>query len=107
MAVDAETGPETVDTTWKESALCTKPETIRALGLRTADEVGDVFFSVEPKDIAKAKAVCETPCPVKAECLDFALTGKEPYGVFGGVDMKEHWATQGETPVQVIPPTPQ
>lgn len=36
---------------------------------------------------ATAKAICAT-CPVVAECLDHALSVREPYGVWGG--MTEH-----------------
>ncbi len=32
---------------------------------------------------AKAKAICER-CPVRVECLDWALTVREPHGVWGG-----------------------
>lgn len=32
---------------------------------------------------AKAKAIC-AGCPVRAECLDWALTVREPHGVWGG-----------------------
>lgn len=32
---------------------------------------------------ARAKAVCAR-CPVQQECLDWALTVREPYGVWGG-----------------------
>ena len=31
----------------------------------------------------KAKAICSV-CPVKVECLEFALEIKEPYGIWGG-----------------------
>jgi WhiB family transcriptional regulator, redox-sensing transcriptional regulator len=32
---------------------------------------------------AKAKAIC-AGCPVRATCLDWALTTREPHGVWGG-----------------------
>ena len=31
----------------------------------------------------RAKAVCRD-CPVRAECLDYALRNAEPYGIYGG-----------------------
>ena len=31
----------------------------------------------------KAKAICSV-CPVKVECLDFAIEIREPYGIWGG-----------------------
>jgi len=36
----------------------------------------------------KAKAIC-TVCPVKVECLDFALEIREPYGIWGGLTETE------------------
>ena len=36
----------------------------------------------------KAKAVC-TVCMVKAECLEFALEIREPYGIWGGLTETE------------------
>lgn len=32
---------------------------------------------------AKAKAICRR-CPVRIECLDWALAVREPFGVWGG-----------------------
>jgi len=32
----------------------------------------------------QAKRVCAA-CPVRAECLRFALAGPEPYGIWGGL----------------------
>jgi WhiB family redox-sensing transcriptional regulator len=36
----------------------------------------------------KAKAICHV-CPVKGECLEFALEIREPYGIWGGVTETE------------------
>lgn len=56
---------------------------------RTQDAA--VFFpplQFEPKTEreareAKAKAICAA-CPVRVECLEWALETEEPYGVWGG-----------------------
>jgi len=32
----------------------------------------------------KAKAICSV-CPVNPDCLEFALTIREPYGIWGGL----------------------
>ena len=45
---------------------------------------------------AKAKGIC-VACPVKAECLDFALRVREPHGIWGGL-------TEGERR-ELSPPT--
>lgn len=37
---------------------------------------------------AKAKAIC-ADCPVRAECLDWALSTREPHGVWGGRSERE------------------
>lgn len=36
----------------------------------------------------KAKAICGV-CPVKIDCLEFALEIKEPYGIWGGLTETE------------------
>jgi WhiB family transcriptional regulator, redox-sensing transcriptional regulator len=37
---------------------------------------------------AKAKEICMR-CPVRAECLDWALDTREPFGVWGGYSESE------------------
>jgi WhiB family redox-sensing transcriptional regulator len=37
---------------------------------------------------AAAKALCAV-CPVSQECLDHALAVREPYGVWGGLNINE------------------
>ena len=64
---------------WQAKAACRGPHTA-------------VFFPpshFERKDEkeareARAKAVCRT-CPVRIECLDYALRIREPYGIWGGL----------------------
>ena len=34
---------------------------------------------------ARAKAICRT-CPVKQDCLDYALRIREPHGIWGGLN---------------------
>jgi WhiB family transcriptional regulator, redox-sensing transcriptional regulator len=53
---------------------------------RTADP--DLFFpvavgAVANRQIAKAQRIC-AGCPVRQQCLDFALRTPEPAGVWGG-----------------------
>jgi WhiB family redox-sensing transcriptional regulator len=45
--------------------------------------MSELFFSEQLDDIAAAKAFC-AGCPVKDDCLDGALTRREPWGVWGG-----------------------
>ena len=40
---------------------------------------------------AKAKAIC-VRCPVRAECLEYALRIREPHGIWGGLNELERRA---------------
>lgn len=51
----------------------------------------ELFFSELKSKVAKAKAICDT-CPVKLECLEFALNDKIEFGIFGGVTPDERKA---------------
>jgi WhiB family transcriptional regulator, redox-sensing transcriptional regulator len=42
----------------------------------------------------KAKAVCAT-CPVRKECLSYALRIREPHGIWGGLSEVERRAITG------------
>jgi WhiB family redox-sensing transcriptional regulator len=43
----------------------------------------EIFFSDKSDEIAYAKSLCGA-CPVKKECLQGALSRKEPCGIWGG-----------------------
>ncbi len=49
-----------------------------------------LFFPVgdDPATIDAAKAVCVT-CPVRKECLEYALTTRQDDGIWGGLDEEE------------------
>ena len=55
-------------------------------GCADADPV--VFFADHGRPATEAKAIC-AGCPVRAECLDFALAGSERFGIWGGLTEKE------------------
>ena len=42
-----------------------------------------LFFSEEPLDIARAKAIC-AKCALREQCLSDAIDREEPWGVWGG-----------------------
>jgi WhiB family redox-sensing transcriptional regulator len=45
----------------------------------------DVFFPERPSDLAlEAKAICRG-CPVRTQCLEFALATRLDHGVWGGL----------------------
>lgn len=68
---------------WQERAACRGP-------------IAKVFFppdQPEPRAAreareARAKAVCR-PCPVREQCLDYALSIRERHGVWGGTSESE------------------
>lgn len=58
------------DTAWMAEAACK--------GVDPA-----LFFPERGDDTKPAKAVCQE-CPVRAQCLEYALDTRELYGVWGG-----------------------
>lgn len=48
----------------------------------------ELFFPENDKDAGPAKAVCAT-CPVRPECLDFAIKNRQGNGVWGGTSEQE------------------
>ncbi|PWD52403.1 WhiB family transcriptional regulator [Serinibacter arcticus] len=43
----------------------------------------DLWFAEGGDDVERAKAMCAA-CPLRAACLEGALTRREPWGVWGG-----------------------
>ena len=68
------------DYTWRTNAMCrdTDPELFFPLGT-----TGQALLQ-----IAKAKGVC-CECPVKIECLDFAMETNQDTGIWGGFSEDE------------------
>jgi WhiB family redox-sensing transcriptional regulator len=67
-------------TAWRYLALC-------------GDYDPDLFFPIGSSGPAvrqrlRAKAVC-AECPVKRDCLEWAMATEQPYGVWGGLDEQE------------------
>lgn len=77
----------------------------RAAACRAADP--DIFFPVSAQgpgreEIAQAKAVC-AGCPVRRQCLQFALATHQVHGVWGGTTEEErrlHMDTRPAVPAQ-------
>ena len=67
--------PAADDESWRLSALCgeTDPE---------------AFFPEKGGSTRDAKRVC-TGCDVRAECLEFALSNDERFGIWGGLSERE------------------
>ena len=48
----------------------------------------NLWHSTNRADIEQAKSLCGG-CPVRQQCLDWALDTKQPDGVWGGLDERE------------------
>lgn len=64
---------------WSEDAECAK---------KINKEKVDLFFSYEYAERHEAKNLCFS-CPVRKECLKWALENKEIWGIWGGRDEDE------------------
>lgn len=74
------------DARWQDKAACKGMDPIIFFGPEYAETVKE---KRDRED--KAKAVCEI-CPVKKDCLEYALDAKEPYGIWGGLTELERKA---------------
>ena len=48
----------------------------------------ETFFPEKGGSTREAKRIC-TGCPVKAECLEYALDNDERFGIWGGLSERE------------------
>lgn len=60
---------------WYADALCAQVD-------------GELWFPERGGSVAEAKKVCAA-CPVRAQCLDYALANGERWGVWGGRSERE------------------
>ncbi len=65
---------------WRRHAACRDSETAFFF---PNGETGEALVQAEA-----AKAVC-ADCPVRLECLEFAMVTNQPYGIFGGLTESE------------------
>lgn len=83
--------PDDEEETWRSAAACRFTEP-------------DLFFPISASgralgQVAQAKAVC-AGCPVRRECLAFALRTRERHGIWGGLteyELHQLWS-QNELP---------
>jgi WhiB family transcriptional regulator, redox-sensing transcriptional regulator len=67
---------------WQDRALC-------------SDVDGDLFFPEKGMQARTAKKVCAA-CPVRAECLEYALKHGVEDGIWGGLSPEERAALRRE-----------
>ena len=48
----------------------------------------DLFFPSNKEQAKAAVAICAT-CPVRLDCLDYALDARERFGIWGGTNEKQ------------------
>lgn len=66
---------QAVETEWMSAGNC-------------ADKPPSLFFPSDGVGVDVARKVCEG-CPVKSECLEYALTNRIDHGVWGGTSERE------------------
>jgi WhiB family redox-sensing transcriptional regulator len=69
------TDPASSAEEWRLDALC-------------AETDPEAFFPEKGGSTRDAKRVC-TGCPVRAQCLEFALANDERFGIWGGLSERE------------------
>lgn len=89
MIIDA-TGWLHEPTPWAGLAAC--------IGLN-----GDWWFPVRGTSATEAKTVCGT-CPVRSDCLDYALRWDIRHGIWGGLSTRERQRLGRRQPPRRIPP---
>ena len=68
---------------WNEELIGLEAVTGDGVSLPCHNADAELFFSDDEEMIAAAKSLCSA-CPMKAACLEGALSRKEPCGVCGG-----------------------
>ena len=67
---------------WTQQAACRGTDT-------------DIFYPATPAEEAEALSICAT-CPVRAQCLDYAIRNRETYGIWGGATPEQRRRTRRE-----------
>lgn len=79
----------TADDEWTAHAAC-------------RDMNPDIFFPTRGEDVRPAKRVC-AGCPVRQQCLDYALDNQEKYGIWGGTGERERRRLRRERGIPIDP----
>lgn len=62
----------------------------------------ELFFSAGSRSERRAKAICGR-CPVREECLSFAIESGTDFGVWGGMSSRELRAMRGSVRARRAP----
>jgi WhiB family redox-sensing transcriptional regulator len=73
-----------VNESWMESGACRGP----ASELFYAPSLGE-RREVRSDRENKAKAICRDLCPVRQNCLSYAIANRELFGIWGGLNESE------------------
>jgi len=68
---------------WNEELIGLEAVTGEGLSLPCHNVDAEIFFNEDDAVVAAAKSLC-AGCPMKAACLEGALSRQEPCGVWGG-----------------------
>jgi WhiB family redox-sensing transcriptional regulator len=74
------------DTAWRERAECLEYPAVLFFGLDDSESPAERRSRED-----RAKRVCAM-CSVRRECLEYALSMREPYGIWGGLTELERKA---------------
>jgi WhiB family redox-sensing transcriptional regulator len=78
-----------------------KPTWMKRAACRGTDV--DLWFPGQGGPVAEAKAICET-CPVREQCLDYALSNNEHWGIWGGMADRARRKERRERGMAAPPP---
>jgi len=73
---------------WMSAALC-------------AETDAETFYPERGQSARAAKKICAS-CPVKVQCLRYAITHDERFGVWGGLSERERRHFHGVSPVGLV-----
>jgi WhiB family transcriptional regulator, redox-sensing transcriptional regulator len=76
----------TPETAWRENASCLQYPAVLFFGVDDSESPAERRLRED-----KAKRICAT-CEVRRQCLEYALTTREPYGIWGGLTELERKA---------------
>lgn len=80
-------GDDITDDNWPLFGLCRQTDPDMFFPEKDGDFMGGSYRD--------AQKVCNSPCPVRDRCLEYALEHDERYGIWGGLTYNQRRARQG------------